>query len=566
MLVQIDRFGVIRDLCYPTLGSPNHLSGHKLDLGFFADGALSWIDDGSWSIEMEMDGGAPVGRTLAEKHGWQILIEDMMDAANPVFRRRIQIVRAPENARFYATSHFDLDESDIGNTVFWAPEFGPAIVHYKGNRWISVELEGADDYACGHVGFGGYDGTPRDAEDGHLSQNSIAQGSVDATQGRPVATGDAFDLTLRCAFTRSLLKPVEFLPQTYPAVREDIQKSLTVLMSQIDFDGAIIAANDSDIMETNRANYGYCWMRDGAHVAGLLGRLGVQDRVDAFLSFCDRCYETELGFFLQKYRSDATVGASWHPWTRGVPFQEDETASVLSLACSRPYLPAFAEPALEAILAHVDPATGLPKPSFDLWEERYGVHTYTVATIIRALRDAAKVIEERATRCLEVADRMTQALRKHLFDQQRGVFFRRLDENGIPDACVDSSSLFVVLLGILEPDDPMAIANLQTVERELWIDTPVGGLARYDDDYYFRRDFHLPGNPWIITTLWLTRSHFLAGNRERSIELLDWVERQRTSTGILPEQIDPHTGEHLSVSPLTWSHAEHIETVLMVRG
>jgi GH15 family glucan-1,4-alpha-glucosidase len=160
---------------------------------------------------------------------------------------------------------------------------------------------------------------------------------------------------------------------------------------------------------------------------------------------------------------------------------------------------------------------------------------------------------------------MRAALRMRLFDQGRGVFFRRIDEHGNPDPCVDSSSLHVVLEGILEPDDPMAIANLTTVERELWVDSAVGGLARYEDDYYFRRDFNLPGNPWIITTLWLAQSHALAGRMERARELLAWATAQQAPTGVLPEQVDPHTGEHLSVSPLTWSHSEYLKTQLMLK-
>jgi GH15 family glucan-1,4-alpha-glucosidase len=45
--------------------------------------------------------------------------------------------------------------------------------------------------------------------------------------------------------------------------------------------------------------------------------------------------------------------------------------------------------------------------------------------------------------------------------------------------------------------------------------------------------------------------------------MIEWVNRYATSTGILAEQLHPLTGASLSVSPLTWSHATYIETVLM---
>ena len=32
-------------------------------------------------------------------------------------------------------------------------------------------------------------------------------------------------------------------------------------------------------------------------------------------------------------------------------------------------------------------------------------------------------------------------------------------------------------------------------------------------------------------------------------------------SGVIPEQLHPHTGEPLSVSPLTWSHAAFVASV-----
>jgi len=43
--------------------------------------------------------------------------------------------------------------------------------------------------------------------------------------------------------------------------------------------------------------------------------------------------------------------------------------------------------------------------------------------------------------------------------------------------------------------------------------------------------------------------------------MIDWAVRHKLPGGLLSEQLDPHTGAPLSVSPLTWSHAEFIVTV-----
>ena len=46
---------------------------------------------------------------------------------------------------------------------------------------------------------------------------------------------------------------------------------------------------------------------------------------------------------------------------------------------------------------------------------------------------------------------------------------------------------------------------------------------------------------------------------------IGWVNKQAGSTGVLPEQINPFNGEHLSVAPLTWSHATYVDTVMLYR-
>ena len=43
---------------------------------------------------------------------------------------------------------------------------------------------------------------------------------------------------------------------------------------------------------------------------------------------------------------------------------------------------------------------------------------------------------------------------------------------------------------------------------------------------------------------------------------LAWVAKHALPGGILAEQLHPYTAEPLSVSPLTWSHAEFVATVL----
>src|SRR5690606_23731328 len=48
-----------------------------------------------------------------------------------------------------------------------------------------------------------------------------------------------------------------------PRLVELYKRSLLILRTQIDNNGAIVAANDSDVMQFSRDTYSYLWPRDG---------------------------------------------------------------------------------------------------------------------------------------------------------------------------------------------------------------------------------------------------------------------------------------------------------------
>jgi glucoamylase len=106
---------------------------------------------------------------------------------------------------------------------------------------------------------------------------------------------------------------------------------------------------------------------------------------------------------------------------------------------------------------------------------------------------------------------------------------------------------------------------MNSVIDQLWLKTSVGGIARYENDDYYRVAKELPGNPWVICTLWLARWYIATASSldelSRALNLLNWTAKHASQSGMLAEQINPHTGNPLSVSPLVWSHAEFVLAV-----
>ncbi len=528
------------------------------------DGQLSWLDGPEWTREFLQNGEVRFEHSASKV----FIVAKNCLGKDEAFYRTFTIHNPDDFTRkvtMFWYHRLEINESDIGITAMYRPDLD-ATVHYKGGSVFCFsarsETGGIDHWTCGLAGFGGLEGTWRDAEDGLLHGNPIAQGSADSTIGVDVlvpARGESV-VSHRIAIMDFPHDPgVTILHETPCSTESD--PDLAFLRAHCLANGAIIASFDSEILETNRATYKYCWFRDGALVSRALARQGNVEVGESFLEFASH----QKVPYLQKFTARGDVGASWHPWIRDgkfeTPIQPDETALVLVAAeevqRAGGYLASFLSTSGVEIVAYLERAiqpNGLPSAGYDLWEERYGTHTYSAAMVAAGLAAASRL-----GLCDDhLANRVRQGIVDNLFDHG---LVRGLDSSGQVDQTVDAS---VLLLPIIDPywiAFPGMKATIDRVEEALWVQSRVGGVARYQGDYYFRQSELFPGNPWIICTMWLAQARLLVfGDAERAVELYRWARQWAMSTGAMPEQIHPESGEPLSVCPLAWSHAEVLET------
>jgi glucoamylase len=292
---------------------------------------------------------------------------------------------------------------------------------------------------------------------------------------------------------------------------------------------------------------------------------------------------------LHRYNPDGTLASSWHPWwVRGLeqlPIQEDETALMIwalwhhfvfhrDVEFIKPLYKSFIKKAADFLCSYRDEETGLPGPSYDLWEERRGILSFTVAAVFGGITAASLFCsafgeQSIADDYMKSAAEIRDAASVHLWRKDLNRFCRMVyrDDSGDlkADPTRDSSLWGLFAFGLYSPEDPRVVSTMSDLREQLWVKTGVGGMARYEGDYYYRVDGPVPGNPWFICTLWL--ADFLAETArdiqeiKKAIDVVEWVVEHALPSGILGEQLDPFTGEPLSVSPLTWSHGTFISTV-----
>lgn len=632
LLVAFDLEYRIADLYFPHVGKENHVSGHPFRVGLWTAEGFSWFG-ADWHPAIRYAADSLVSDVTGRHDGLglEVHCEDAVDFYENVLVRRLRITNLREEARevrvFYHQD-FRISGTEVGDTALYSPET-QAMLHYKDDRYFLMNcavsgLVGVGSWACGIKGVNGAEGTWRDAEDGVLGGNPIAQGSVDSTLGISLrldphgsetvdywlAAGKDFREVVTIDRVVRAKTPAELVNRTRnywrlwvlkdrrgfadlpEAAIERYKQSLLIVRSQIDDGGGVIAANDSDIAQFARDTYSYVWPRDGALVSLALMRAGHGGAPEQFLKFCNRVISPQ-GYVRHKYTPDGNLASSWHGYIQDgktvLPIQEDETALVIwalwqffeqfqRIEATAPFYRSLVTKPAEFLLGYVDEATGLPLPSHDLWEERWGVHAFTVAAVIAGLRAAARVAgafgeDECAERYTAGANRMLDGLRAVLWHPGEGRFARSAHPGPggyTLDMTVDSSLFGLVEFGVLAPEDPQLESTIAQVEQRLWVQTQIGGLARYENDYYHQVEQHdvkrVPGNPWFVSTLWLARYHLLRakspGETARGRELIEWAARRALPSGVMAEQLHPYTGAPLSVSPLTWSHASYVRAVL----
>jgi glucoamylase len=625
LLVNFDHLYQIRDIYFPHVGQENHTEGFPFRFGVWVDGEFSWVFSDGWKRSLRYLPETLVTDVTLENGslGLSITCNDTVASHDNVFLRRIRVAdlkkEKPREVRVFFHHDFRIYENKIGDTAYYDPETH-SLIHYKKHRYFLINtLPPFDSFATGRKAFRDQEGTWRDAEDGTLSRAAITEGSVDSTiavhfsldAGAEfgfaywIAAGTAREDVVRLNKLVVDRGPDEFITYTenywrawvnkndthFAELPDEIvelyKRSLLIVNTQVDDDGAILAANDSDVAHRATDHYSYLWTRDGAFVAAALDDAGYPEMTRVFFDLCSRIVEPH-GYFLQKYNPDGTVASGWHAsWNSErqeymVPIQEDETALVLwalwrhyeqhrDIDFAHRMYTAMVVGCADFMVNFRDPATHLPRPSWNLWENSRGVHTFTCATVVAGLTAAARFAQlfaeqERCKKYKAAADEIVAAIGMRLYSEKHRRFLRSLvaDANDSlhEDATIDASVFGVFYLDCFAADDQRVISTMKAIEEKL---SSGGGIARFENDDYMRADPSIVGNPWFICTLWLAEYYiaraFNAAELERPLNILKWIAASALPSGVLAEQLDASTGEHTSVSPLTWSHSTFVSTV-----
>jgi glucoamylase len=598
-------------------------------IGVWVDGVFSWTDEEAWQVSVDFEANALITKVKMHHDGLnvEIVSEDFVDWGVNAFCRRLYVSNLTDqqrNIRVFMHQVFEISRGGRADTALYVPDDN-YLLDYKGRCSLLIygqhaDGTGFDQWSVGNYGIEGKEGTYKDAEDGELSGNAVEHGGVDSVL-RYNCTIDAnggeelyywivaadsqysaegihhkikkLGLEARLESTRkrwqAWTKPADSqLKDMSDAYRIAVTKSLMVIKAHTDKRGGIIASCDSSIYNYGRDYYSYVWPRDGAYAVWPLIKLGYTDEPKQFFEFCRDILTTD-GYLMHKYQPDRAIGSTWHPLLHGkhteLAIQEDETAIVLfmlreyvrnsgDLDFAASLYTTLVQPAANFLARFIDDHTNLPHASYDLWEEKFLTSTYTAAVTYQSLFAAAEFADrfeypDDALKWRDAAKTIRSGANV-FFDSERRLLrkgFLLLENGSLQfDNVLDVSSLFAAWKYELYPEnDEFITASATAIDDILVAASPVGGSPRYENDNYFASEPKYLGNPWIVTTLWLAQYKARTGDKIAAEHYIKWTLDHALPSGVLSEQVNPATGEPISVTPLVWSHAELINTILDLR-
>jgi GH15 family glucan-1,4-alpha-glucosidase len=143
-----------------------------------------------------------------------------------------------------------------------------------------------------------------------------------------------------------------------------------------------------------------------------------------------------------------------------------------------------------------------------------------------------------AVRWRRAQDEISRRLWAEAWDDERGVFVSTLGGRDL-----DASALLFVTKGFLLPHDDRARRLVDGIEADL------------ADDGLVRRWSGCGDGAFLLCSFWLAEALAITGRDERALEVFERAAGAANDLGLLPEEVDPATGEALGNTPLGLSHA-----------
>jgi alpha,alpha-trehalase len=339
--------------------------------------------------------------------------------------------------------------------------------------------------------------------------------------------------------------------------------------------GSLVAAPTSSLPApvggVRNWDYRYTWVRDAAFSVWALRRIGFEDEARGFLGWVLDAFESTRWPRIMYDVTGGEVPDEWEDpelegyrgsapvrWGNGAADQRQNDVYGEVLDCAHLWV-GSGQPIdarlWERLAALADAAGGAwRQPDQGIWEVRSEgkVFTYSAAMCQVALDRAARVahrlgFDERAAGWGAAAEQLRRTVLDGAWSETR----RTLTEHLGGGDSLDASLLALPLRRVVAADDPRMVATTAAIAERL--SAGDGLLFRYRHD---ESSDGIAGDEgaFLLCSFWLVDNLAKQGRVEEATTLYESLCARANPLGLLPEQIEPSTGEFAGNFPQAFSH------------
>jgi GH15 family glucan-1,4-alpha-glucosidase len=371
---------------------------------------------------------------------------------------------------------------------------------------------------------------------------------------------------------RQWMESFDYAGPEAPLVR---RAAITLKLCDHWSNGALVAAPTSSLPApiggVRNWDYRYTWIRDASFSVYAMRRIGFAEEAGAFLGWVLDTFEHgsapkimyELGGGpvpdeqvdgeLEGYRRSAPVR-----WGNGAADQRQHDVYGEVLDCAYQWvrggerLDAHLWARLAALADLAEETWRLPDQG--IWEVRSEgrVFTYSAGLCQVALDRAARLAEKLdlpgpISDWRRAAERLRDTVLERSWDEDAQTLSEHLDGGG----SLDASLLALPLRRVVPADHPRMVATTKAVAERL--SAGDGLLYRY---LHEDSPDGIPGDEgaFVLCSFWLVENLARQGQVDAASELYTSLCARASTLGLLPEQIDPSSGEFFGNFPQAFSH------------